>query len=88
MENGEIELQSKMYSWCNVADRYKASIFRLSETKAKLVFPMISNHFQCRKYRFPNVSLRWKCQLFQALNEWNFQQIIELLLYFHTIDEK
>ena len=49
--------QSEVYRRGNVVDHWNSSVARRSPLKAILGFPIIFNHFQYRKCRFPDIGL-------------------------------
>ena len=65
--------QSEIYRRGNVENDWNSSVVRRSPSKAIIGFPMISDYFQCRKCRFPDVGYRRKCQGFCALKSSEFR---------------
>ena len=65
--------QSEIYRRCNVENDWNSSVVRRSPSKAIIGFPIISDYFQCRKYRFPDVGHRRKYQGFCALESSEFR---------------
>ena len=63
----------RIYRRGNVENDWKSSIVCRSPSKAIIGFPMISDYFQCRKCRFPDVDPRRKCQGFCALKSSEFR---------------
>ena len=81
--------QSEIYRRGNVENDWNSSVVRRSPSKAIIGFPIISDYFQCRKYRFPDVGHRRKCQGFCALesSEFRLKHALRnsLSMYFHEL---
>ena len=79
--------QSEIYRRGNVENDWNSSVVRRSPSKAIIGFPIISDYFQCRKCRFPDVGPRRKCQGFCALksSEFRLKHALRnsLSMYFH-----
>ena len=79
--------QSEIFHRGNVENDWNSSVVRRSPSKAIIGFPIISNYFQCRKCRFPDVGPRRKCQGFCALKSSKFRLKHalrnSLSMYFH-----
>ena len=65
--------QSEINRRGNVENDWNSSVVRRSPSKAIIRFLIISDHFQCRKCRFPDVGPGRKCQGFCALKASEFQ---------------
>ena len=65
--------QSEIYRRGNVENDWNLSVVFRSPSKAIIGFSIISDYFQCRKYRFPDVGHRRKCQGFCSLKSSEFQ---------------
>ena len=65
--------QSEIYRRGNVENVWNSSVVRRSPSKAIIGFPIISDYFQRRKYRFSDVGHRRKCQGFCALKSSEFR---------------
>ena len=82
-----------IYSTCITSFLTQSEIHRRgnvendSNSSAIIGFPIISDYFQCRKYRFPDVGPRRKCQGFCALksSEFRLKHALRnfLSMYFH-----
>ena len=79
--------QSENYRRGNVENDWNSSVVHRSPSKAIIGFPIIFQYFQCRKYRFPDVGHRRKCQGFCALksSEFRLKHALRnsLSMYFH-----
>ena len=59
--------QSEIYRRGYVENNWNSLVVRRSPSKAIIGFPIISDYFQCRKCRYPDVGPHRKCQRFCAL---------------------
>ena len=83
----EMRTQSEIYRRGNIENDWNSSVVRRSPSKAIIGFPIISDYFQCRKCRFPDVGPRRICRGFCALKspEFRLKHALRnfLSMYFH-----